>query len=139
VGLAACDPIWGTSVRLRTPANELVEDATVAVACIDDGVGWRAHEMSIRTTGDGRAWVGNMGTQFPPGCDIYVAKPGFHTIRIRYRDLCPGGADACKRNFHFDLTLVPFRTERLEESRAMSEFDDDRDRSSDLTGARVDR
>ena len=101
--VASCDPIWNASVRLRDPANRPIEGATVAVACREDNAPREAH----RTDTAGAATVGSMGNQFPPGCDVYIAKPGYQTQRIRYRDLCPQGPDDCERVFDFDLMLEP--------------------------------
>lgn len=102
--LAACDPIWSANVRLRDPTGQPIVDATVAVVCPDGRFGF-----ARRTTGpDGTAMVGSLGTQFPPQCDVYIAKPGFATQHIRYADLCPAGPEHCEqRVFWFDL-LVPY-------------------------------
>jgi hypothetical protein len=48
-----------------------------------------------------------MGGSFPIGCDVYIAKPGYQTQRIRYRDICPGEPGDCDRGFAFDLVLQP--------------------------------
>jgi len=105
VGLAACDPIWGASVTVRDPANRPIEDATVAVACAADS--YVTPELAVRSLPDGQAQVGGLGSQFPVGCDVFVAKPGYRTHRIRYRDLCPNGPTDCERGFAFDLVLEP--------------------------------
>jgi len=104
--LAACDPAWGVQVHLRDPASGApVADATVAVACKDDGglypVGWMRKSDAA---GDGRVF--DLGWQWPVGCDLYVAKPGYETQWIRYRDLCPNGPSHCDRVFAFDLMMV---------------------------------
>lgn len=104
--LAACDPIWSADVKLRDPSNRPVDGATVAVACDADSV-WRG--FAHRTDASGHAMVGSLGDEWPVGCDIFVAKPGYATHRIRYRDLCPTGPDGCERVFAFDLMLVPDR------------------------------
>jgi hypothetical protein len=103
--VAGCDPVWGVDVRVQHPGRRPVEDATVAVACSEalDVPGW----TMIRTTPDGKAHIGGMGSAFPVGCDVFVAKPGFATQRIRYRDLCPNGPEGCDRVFSFDLVLEP--------------------------------
>lgn len=102
---AGCDPIWGVDVRVQHPGRAPVEDATVAVACPDGAV---AHGTTVvRTSRDGRARVGGLGSLFPVGCDVFVAKPGFVTQRIRYQNLCPNGPDGCDRVFAFDLVLSP--------------------------------
>ena len=106
LALAACDPVWGVTVRAKYPDAVPVGDATVAVAC---GEGHYAGAMAVKTRSDGAAYVGAMGGMFPVGCDIFVAKPGFQTHRIRYRDLCPNGPDGCDRVFAFDLVLEPQR------------------------------
>jgi hypothetical protein len=103
--VAACDPVWNASVRLRDPANRPIEGATLAVACREDAQGFSRGAHRTDTTG--AATVGSMGSTFPPGCDVYVAKPGYQTQRIRYRDLCPQGPDDCERVFDFDLMLEP--------------------------------
>jgi hypothetical protein len=103
--LAACDPVWGVDVRVEHPGRQPVENATLAVAC-DEGANVPSWTM-MRTTPDGKAHVGGLGSSFPVGCDIYIAKPGFATQRIRYRDLCPEGPDRCDRVFSFDLVLEP--------------------------------
>lgn len=103
--LGACDPVWGVDMRVQHPGRQPVEDATVAVAC-SEGVHVSGSSM-IRTNGDGKAWVGGIGGLFPVGCDVYVAKPGYVTQRIRYKDLCPNGPDGCDRVFTFDLVLEP--------------------------------
>jgi hypothetical protein len=109
VVLGGCDPYWGVAMRLRDPANGPVAGATVAVACKDDGgmypIGWMR-----RSDAAGTARVGSLGSQWPVGCDIYVAKPGYQTHWIRYRDLCPNGPDHCDRMFDFDLTIVRDQT-----------------------------
>ena len=104
-GLAGCDPIWNASVRLRDPANQPVGGATVAVACREGASGFFGRAR--RTDATGSASVSGMSDQFPPGCDLYVAKPGWRSQRIRYRDLCPGGPEGCDRGFDFDLVLEP--------------------------------
>jgi hypothetical protein len=104
LALAACDPIWNVNVRLRDPANLPVTNATVAVACDGDSV-WEGFVR--RSNAVGVADVGSLGNRFPIGCDVYVAKPGYATHRIRYRDLCPAGSDGCERVFAFDLVMVP--------------------------------
>lgn len=101
--LAGCDPIWGAHVKLRDPANRPVEGATVAVACREANINYAA----AKTDADGVAQAGGLGTQFPPGCDVYVAKPGYRTQRIPYRDICPGNPSDCERVFHWDLILEP--------------------------------
>ena len=103
--LAGCDPMWGVNVRVQHPGRMPVEDATVAVAC---GEGAHATgNVVVRTKPDGSAHLGGLGHVFPVGCDVFVAKPGFVTQRIRYRDLCPNGPDGCDRVFAFDLVLSP--------------------------------
>jgi hypothetical protein len=111
--LAACDPIWGTRVSVRGPDNRPIEDATVAVAC-PDGLLWRQLSMSVRSKPDGTAYVGGGGSEFPVGCDVFVAKPGYRTHRIRYRDLCPDGHLDCRRYFEFELVLAPLSHESRE-------------------------
>jgi hypothetical protein len=109
VVLAACEPAWGVDVRVKYPGVVAVpvEDATVAVACTEGS--WASGTMAVRTTPDGNARVGGIGHSFPVGCDVYVAKPGFQTQRIRYRDLCPNGPEGCSRVFAFDLVLSPMQ------------------------------
>ncbi len=104
VFVAACDPIWGANVQLRDPYNRPIEGATLAVACRGDGGNYIGAKRSDAT---GAASVGSLGSEFPPDCDIYVAKPGYRSERIRYRDLCPGGPEGCERVFGFDLVLEP--------------------------------
>lgn len=103
--LAACEPAWGVNVRVQHPGRMPVEDATVAVACAEGS--YAASSMAVRTHADGSAHVGGIGHEFPVGCDVFVAKPGFATQRIRYRDLCPNGPEGCERVFAFDLVLEP--------------------------------
>lgn len=103
--LAGCDPIWGVHVKLRDPANHPLDTATVALACPDGTI--RASQLAVRTTATGEAHLGGMGTMFPVGCDVFIAKPGFRTHVIRYHDLCPDGPDHCDRVFAFDLVLGP--------------------------------
>ena len=102
--LAGCDPVWGVDARVRDPGDRPLDDAMVAVACA--GVPIAANAVA-RTKHDGAVFVGGLGTAFPPGCDVYVAKPGYRTHRIRYRDLCPHGVADCARMFSFDLVLEP--------------------------------
>ncbi len=104
--VGACDPIWGARVTLRDPADRPVEDATLAVACPDGGI-YYGRDMAVRTLRDGTGFVGSIGGVFPVGCDVFVAKPGYRTQQIRYRELCPDGPDHCERVFHFDLVLEP--------------------------------
>ena len=103
--LAGCDPIWGVDVRVQHPGSVPIEGATIAIAC-PDGV-QASGTVVVRTAADGKARVGGLGHVFPVGCDVFVAKPGFVTQRIRYRDLCPNGPDGCDRVFAFDLVLSP--------------------------------
>lgn len=103
--LAGCDPIWGVDVRVQHPGRVPVENATIAVACPDGTMA--SGTVVVRTAPDGRARVGGLGSVFPVGCDVFVAKPGFATQRMRYRDLCPNGPDGCDRVFAFDLVLSP--------------------------------
>lgn len=105
LGLAACDPIWGVGVKLRDPDNRPVETATVAVACSSAFIGQGS--MAVHSDHTGVAHVGGMGSQFPRDCDVYIAKPGFRTQRIRYGDICPNGPNNCDRVFEFDLMLEP--------------------------------
>ena len=105
VTLGACDPIWGVQTTLRDPSNRPIESATVAVACADTLE--QTQGMSVHSDRDGVAHVGGLGSRFPIGCDVYVAKPGFQTQRIRYRDICPGDPGDCDRGFAFDLVLQP--------------------------------
>lgn len=109
LGLAACDPMWGAKVTLRDPNARFVSDATVAVACGDSPMASYA-SMAARTRADGTITVGSLGSQFPVGCDIFVAKPGYRTQRIAYRELCPSGPKGCERFFEFDLVLEPDAT-----------------------------
>jgi hypothetical protein len=106
--VAACDPIWGVSVAVQHPGRMPIEDATVAVACVE-GHYSGGHGMAVRTSADGTAHLGGLGSNFPIGCDVFVAKPGYITQRIRYRDLCPAGPSECNRGFSFDLVLAPVR------------------------------
>lgn len=106
LGLAACDPVWGAKVSLRDPMSRSVDNATVAVACGDDNAAQYA-SMSVRTKHDGTGFVGSIGGRFPVGCDIFIAKPGFKTHHIAYRELCPNGPEGCDRYFEFDLVLEP--------------------------------
>jgi hypothetical protein len=105
LAVAACDPAWGVNVRVQHPGRVPVENATVAVACAEGS--HMSGQMAVRTRPDGSAHVGGIGHLFPVGCDVFVAKPGFATQRIRYRDLCPNGPDDCDRVFAFDLVLEP--------------------------------
>ena len=107
VVLGACDPIWGVNTTLRDPMNHPIESATVAVACGDGIQG--SMGMAVRSDRDGVAHVGGMGTRFPVGCDLFVAKPGYRTQRIRYHDICPLEPGDCDRVFAFDLVLEPER------------------------------
>ena len=103
--LGACDPIWAVQTTVRDPNNRPLEGATVAVAC-PNGSGPHG-TMSVRSERDGTAHVSNLGSRFPIGCDVFVAKPGFRTQRIRYRDLCPTESGDCERVFAFELVLEP--------------------------------
>ena len=102
--LAACDPVWGAHTTLRDPSNQPIENATVSVACPD---GTRYGNVSVKSDRNGVADVGGIGTMFPVGCDLYIAKPGFRTQRIQYTELCPGGERHCERVFTFELVLQP--------------------------------
>jgi hypothetical protein len=112
VMLAGCDPVWGVQVRVQHPGRQPVENATVAVACTEGT--FASGSTAVKTTPDGKGWLGGIGHQFPVGCDVYVAKPGYQTHRIRYRDLCPNGPEGCNRYFEFDLVLEPARTARMQ-------------------------
>lgn len=102
---AGCDPMWGAHVTLRDPSDRTIENATVAVACADGAAAQAG--MAVRSKRDGTAQVSNLGNQFPIGCDVFVAKPGYRTQQIRYRDLCPDGPAHCDRMFDFDLVMEP--------------------------------
>jgi hypothetical protein len=104
LGLAACDPVWGAKLSLRDPASRPIDDATLAVACNDSTPYW---SKSIKTKRDGSGFVGSIGGTFPVGCDVFIAKPGYQTRRIAYRELCPNGPEKCDRVFEFDLVLEP--------------------------------
>lgn len=106
VVLAACDPVWGARVALRDVANRPVDSATLAVAC-PDATDLGGGNLAVRTRRDGTATVAQLGGRFPPGCDVFVAKPGYRTHRIPYRALCPDGPEHCDRVFAFDLVLEP--------------------------------
>jgi hypothetical protein len=105
LALGACDPIWGVNVGIRDPGNQPIADATLAVACAEGT--WGATQMAARTDPMGITRVGGLGNRFPIGCDVFVAKPGFRTHRIRYTEICPDGPDHCDRVFKFDLVLQP--------------------------------
>ena len=97
--------MWGAKVTLRDPVSRSIDDATVAVACGDTAPSQLS--MAVKTRQGGSATVGSIGSQFPPGCDLYIAKPGFKTHHIAYRELCPHGPQGCKRFFEFDLVPEP--------------------------------
>jgi len=104
--LAGCEPIWGVNVRVQSPVRAPIDNVTVALAC-PDGM-QPSGTVVARTTPDGKGHVGGIGGSFPAGCDVFIAKPGFATQRIRYRDLCPNGPMECERRvFDFDLVLEP--------------------------------
>jgi hypothetical protein len=106
LALAGCDPAWGVNVRIQNPMRAPIENATLALACPESGMTYG--NVVVRTTPDGKGHVGGIGGQFPVGCDVYIAKPGYVTHRIRYRDLCPNGPNECEqRVFDFDLVLEP--------------------------------
>lgn len=103
--LCACDPIWGVHAQLRDVSNRPVEDATVAIACPE---GTYDHgTVVVRSDKAGDAQLGGLGAAFPVSCDIFVAKPGFRTQRIRYGDICPAGPNDCNRVYDYDLVLEP--------------------------------
>lgn len=104
VVLGACDPIWAVNARVRDTRNQPIEDATVAVSC-PDGTGYAGADVAVRSDKLGAARLGGLGTMFPPGCDVFIAKPGFRTQRIRYADICPRGANHCDRVVSYDLVL----------------------------------
>ena len=107
LALAACDPVWGAKVSLRDPSSRHIDDATLAVAC-PDNTPYQSHfSMAAKSKRDGTAFVGSIGGQFPVGCDLFIAKPGYRTHHIPYRELCPHGPEGCKRYFEFDLVLEP--------------------------------
>jgi hypothetical protein len=106
--LGACAPFWNIDMGVRDPSDRAVEDVTLAVACTSDDT-YDSGQMAARSDHRGNVSVGGIGNRFPPDCDIYVAKPGFRTQKIRYRDLCPKGPNHCERNFRFDLVLEPER------------------------------
>lgn len=106
--LGACAPFWSVDVGVRDPADRAVEDVTLAVTC-DSGDTYDSGQMAARSNDRGIVSVGGIGNRFPPDCDIYIAKPGFKTKKIRYRDLCPQGPTHCDRNFDLELVLEPDR------------------------------
>jgi hypothetical protein len=108
--LAACDPFWGAKVTLRDPTSKAIDDATVAIACVDSPFATYA-SMAVQTKHGGTGVVGSIGSVFPVGCDIYIAKPGFVTQRIEYRQLCPNGPKGCDRYFELDLVMAPLTSE----------------------------
>jgi hypothetical protein len=89
--LAACDPTWGASVKVRDPSDRPVEQAAVALKCPDGS----------------KARVSGLGSRFPVDCDVVISKPGFKAHTIAYRELCPSGPDKCDRVFERDLVLQP--------------------------------
>jgi hypothetical protein len=101
---AACDPVWGVHVSVRGPGQVAVEGVTVAVAC-PDGIYNGDPDLVATTDARGHTQIVGMALQFPVGCDVFVAKPGFRTRRIRYAELCPSGPAHCERDFHFDLVV----------------------------------
>jgi len=105
--LAACDPYWSAHVDIRDPANRPVEDATLAVGCSEGTYYSNSNYMLVRSTADGHAVVGHVGEVFPVGCDIFVAKPGYRTHRIRYADICHYGPSDCDRAVRFEVVLEP--------------------------------
>lgn len=107
----ACDPVWGVNVDLRDPSDRPVAGATVAVACATDS-SEASQPLAVRSDTRGEAYVGSLGSRFPVGCDLYIAKRGYQTHRVRYRDLCPSGPERCERGFSFELVLEPERSPR---------------------------
>jgi len=106
LAVAACDPIWNVHARLRDPTSRPIVAVTLAVACASDQpqIGSDKSQLSDY---QGNVEVSGLGAEFPVGCDIYIAKPGFQTERIRYRELCLDGPAGCKRVFDFEMMLVP--------------------------------
>jgi len=104
--LAGCDPIWSVHAQLRDPAHLPISGATLAVACPADAYE-RGADRARPSDARGEAIVAGLGDRFPVGCDIYIAKAGFHTLRVLYRELCPKGPEGCDRGFDFALVLVP--------------------------------
>lgn len=99
--LAGCCPGWNLAATVRDPSNRRVDNAVVTVACPDGR--W---QRDVRYTDPhGIAGLGDLGS-FPEHCDLYIAKPGFRTIKIAYADICtkPKG---CYGDFTFDLILEP--------------------------------
>ena len=109
LGLAACDPAWGVHARVRDPSNRALESATLAVACPDSKTVETPMSSSfvMRSDATGAVHVGGMGFGSPVGCDLYVAKPGYRTLRLRYREMCPAGPDKCDSGLDFDFVLEP--------------------------------
>lgn len=104
--VSACTPVWNVGVGVRDPRNVAVRDVTLAVVCSAEDT-WDSGSMTARSDDRGVVSVGGMGSQFPPDCDLYVAKPGYRTHKIRYRELCPKGAEHCERSFAFQLVMEP--------------------------------
>ena len=104
--LAGCDPIWSVHAQLRDPSHLPIAGATLAVACRADGSDHGADRTRLSDV-RGEAIVAGLDDRFPVGCDVYIAKAGFHTLRVLYRELCPNGPEGCERGFDFALVLVP--------------------------------
>lgn len=107
LAVAACDPVWGTRVKLRDPAQRPIDGATLAVAC-GDGTQYASYaSMATRSKRDGTAQLARIGGRWPVGCDLYIAKPGVRTHHISYAELCPNGPEHCARYFELDVVLEP--------------------------------
>jgi hypothetical protein len=101
-----CDPIWTVSVEVRDPADRPIPQATVALAC---AAGDENAPVTAVTRSDeaGASQLGGIGDRLPPECDLFVAKPGYRTERLPYRELCPGESDDCDRTIERPVVLRP--------------------------------
>ncbi|HEU0029293.1 MAG TPA: hypothetical protein VFQ53_01585 [Kofleriaceae bacterium] len=102
--LAACEPGYGYQARLRDPADRPIEGATLAIACSAER-GFASSAMVKHTDVVGRASSISIGA-WQPDCDLFIAKPGYRTQRLRAIDLCLGERH-CSKVFDLDLVMEP--------------------------------
>ncbi len=109
VVLMACDPVYRTSVNVRSPsaasaaeqaADQPVEGAVVSLHC-----GARSSLAATKTDAEGAAVLSGIGGPAPEDCWLIVAKPGYELQRVQWADTCT--SRVCETPV--EVVLVPER------------------------------
>jgi len=93
--LFACDPGWNLTAHVVDDTGAPIEGAALSMQQCDavDGSDPEPSQANL-TDATGSAWLGDLGTQFPP-CDFTVAKAGFEPFSSSFSELCEGKLDDC--------------------------------------------